>query len=141
MAIARKAMGTALKRGDGGGPENFTTVGRLSNFTGPGLSQDTIDVTDLGNETGYAEYLLGLKDGGEVTATLNWDPADAQHAALLATDFEGQVLRNFKMVWSTSGVTWEFVALVSKFSPKGDPKSALTADLTLKITGAIDFDA
>jgi hypothetical protein len=141
MATARKAMGTALKRGDGGGSEVFTTIGRMRNFTGPGLSQDVIDVTDLGNVTGYAEYLLGLKDGGEITCELTWDPADAQHAAILATDFESQVLRDFQMDWANSGVTWSFVALVSKFSPKGDPKSALTADLTLKITGAINFDA
>lgn len=139
MATARKAMGTALKRGDGGSPEVFTTIGRMRNFAGPGLSQETIDVTDLGNVTGYAEYLLGLKDGGEITCELTWDPADAQHAAILGTDFEGQVLRNFKMLWSNSGVTWSFVALVAKFAPKGDPKTALTADLTLKITGAITY--
>lgn len=141
MSTARKAMGTALKRGDGGGIEVFTTVGRIRNFNGPPLSQDQIDITDLGNTTGYAEYLPGLKDAGEPTYEITWDPADAQHAAMLSVDFETQVLRNFQCFWANSGVKWAFSAYVAKFSPKGDPKTALTAALTLRISGAINYNA
>lgn len=137
MATARKAMGTKLKRGDGGAPENFVDVGRMKNFTGPNRSSEQIDITDLGNTSGYAEYLAGLKDGGEFVLELNWDPADAQHAALLDTDFESQIARNWQIVWANSGVTSQLVAILLKHDPKGDPRSALTATCTLKVTGAI----
>ena len=141
MATARKAMGTTLKRGDGGSPEVFTTIGRMHNFTGPGLTAKEIDVTALDNTSGYAEFLLGVKDGGRFTFELEWDPGDAQHQKLL-DDFTATQASNYQVVWTDPGMRkWQWNAYVLGFTTKGDPNTALTATVELRITGAPNFNA
>ena len=43
------AFGTQLKRGDGAGPEVFTSIADATGISGPGLSRETLDVTSHGS--------------------------------------------------------------------------------------------
>ncbi|MCI0687121.1 MAG: hypothetical protein L0Y54_07800, partial [Sporichthyaceae bacterium] len=68
------AFGTVLKRGDGGSPENFTAIGRSTSISGPGLSRETLDVTAHDSPDQWREFQGGLRDGGELTVDINYDP-------------------------------------------------------------------
>lgn len=142
---AVRAIGTLLKRGDGGGPENFTTVAEVTNITGPGLSQAMIDTTSH-ESPNWREFITGLADGGQVSFDINYIPDNASHNVIagLLKDFKDQAdgtlltPRNYQIVFpDVSNTVWTFAAWISDFEPTapatGDDK--LSASVTMKVTG------
>lgn len=67
------AFGTTLSRDNG---TSFDAIANITSVSGPGLSRDTIDVTAHDSPNAYMEFVGSLIDGGEVSAEINWDPAD-----------------------------------------------------------------
>jgi len=142
---ALKAKGTLLQRGDGGGPETFATVAEVTNISGPGLTQEMIDVTSH-ESADWRDYIPGIADGGELTLDINYIPDLAGHDATagLLKDFEDQISgtlstpRNYKIVFTdTSNTEWIFAAWISNFEPSANASGTekLGATVTLKITG------
>lgn len=133
------ARGTLLKKGDGGSPtETFTTIAEVMKIKGPGLIQDTIDVTNHDSAGSWKEFIAGLKDAGEVTFTVNYQPTNATHNATstgLVADLTAGTKRNFQLVFNPGSPTWAFTALVSKFDVIANENDRYTADVTLRVTG------
>lgn len=134
--MAFSSFGTLLKRGDGATPtEVFTTVAEVKDIKGFNASLSTEEVTYQGATA--AEFVAGVVDYGEVSFDLNFDPAGTTHDGLF-DDLTGKVKRNFKMVMTdTGGAEYAFAAYVTKFELNAPVKGALTASLTLKISGAV----
>lgn len=126
-------FGAALKRGDGADPEVFTAIGNTTNIEGPGIERETIDVTAHDSTDAWREFLGGLKDGGEVSVDLNYDPS--KHDALVA-DFDDEEPRNYQLVFPDSGsTTWSFAAILTEFNPEAPHDDKLAASLTFKVSG------
>lgn len=127
------AFGTRLERGDGADPEVFTAIGNVVEIEGPEIERETIDVTAHDSANRWRDFIGGLVDAGEVTATVNYDPS--KHDSLVA-DFEDSEPRNYKMVFPTSPeVTWSFAAVLTGFSPSAPHDDKLSAELTWKVSG------
>ena len=136
---ATGAFGTLLKQGDGEVSEVFTTIAEVTNISGPSLSMDTIEVTNLTSDNASREFIAGLKDGGEVTIDLNFLPAAGTFTAFLA-NWTNRTKRNFKIVWSDAApTTWSFSGYVTNIEPSGSFDDKLTASATIKITGQPTF--
>jgi predicted secreted protein len=127
-------FGTELQRGDGTTPtEVFTALANVTNIGGPGLSRETIDVTAHDSPDAWMEFRGGLKDGGEVSVDINYDPAE--HDVLVA-DFEDEDPRNYQLVFPDTGATtWTFAAILTGFEPEAPYDDKLAASLTFKVTG------
>lgn len=126
-------FGTQLKRGDGGGPEAFTALANVTNISGPGLTRETIDVTAHDSPDQWMEHLGGLKDGGEVSVDVNYDPADHD---VLVDDFDDDAPRNYQLVFpDVSATTWSFGAILTGFEPEAPYDDKLAASLTFKVSG------
>ncbi len=133
------AHGTLLKIGDGAGTEVFTTIAEVTDIGGPELALEIAEVTSHSSASGYKEKIGALLDGGQVAFSINYIPTNATHnnTAGLIKDQKDRTLRNFQLVFSDSGTTtWSFAALVVNFSPTEPIDGALTADVTLEISGA-----
>lgn len=132
------AIGTALKIGDGGTPENFTTIAEVKDISGPGTTLDTIEVTSHDSTGGYKEYIPSLKDGGEVTFDMNFVNSAAQDA--LVTDMENRTKRNFQVVTTHSSpktaVFAGYITAITHSFPVGD---VATRSVTIKVTGPITW--
>ncbi len=137
--MAIRAIGTLLKIGDGATPtETFTTIGEVTDLSGPGLSLDTIEVTHHSSTGGWKESIGGLLSGGEVSFTINYTPTAATHnnTTGLIRDLRSRTVRNFQLVFPDAGsTTWAFAALVSSFEPSMPVDGQLSADVTLTVTG------
>lgn len=134
-----KAFGTLLKRGDGGAPENFTTVANAKDIDGPGMKQDFEDTTTHSSAAAgnFKEWTPTLRDGGNVKFDVLWDPNDVTHIGLQA-DQDGAVKRNFQCVFPTQPAkTASFAAYVDDFSFKAPVKGMVNRQLSLKITGPV----
>ncbi|WP_289009512.1 phage tail tube protein [uncultured Thermomonospora sp.] len=125
------AFGTQLLRGDGGTPEIFTAIANVTSISGPGLSRETIDVTAHDSPDGWMEFVGGLKDAGEVSADINYDPS--KHDTLVA-DFDDDEPRNYQLVFPDS-TTWSIQAILTGFEPEAPYDDKLAASLTFKVTG------
>lgn len=138
MTAALDAYGTLLQIGDGGSPEAFTTIAEVTEISGPSLALDPLDVTAHTSPGAFREFIGGLLDGGEITATINYVPTEGTHDAgtgLLA-DMIARTVRNFNLIFPDTGATsWRFPALVTAFEPAEPVDDRLSAEITLKVAG------
>jgi predicted secreted protein len=133
---AKMTKGLRIQRGDGGGTEVFTTIGEITNFSGPNESADQVDVTSF--DSTAREFIAGMNDNGEVSFDMNFLGNDAQQQGL-RTDLRNGTLRNFKVLLADSTVsptTFAFSAIVTSFDgPKGGVGQAVTASIKVKLSG------
>lgn len=123
-----RSSGTKLMIGD-------VRVGGLKSIGGIEVSADTIDVTDLGNETGYREKLPGFKDAGEVSCSGFLDGEDAGQDKCYDLLKSGDVVECSIVFPKKIGKSWTFKAGVTKFSTSADVDDAVTFELTLAVSG------
>lgn len=139
MVDAAIGHGLDFKRGDGGSPTTFSTVGEITSLTAPTLTRDAVEKTHTQSPERWREFLGGLKDGGEVTAELNFDPADATTTSFL-NDVNTNTLQEYQIEWP-NGTTWEFFGLITGFEPGAPLDDRMTASVTLKLSGKPTFIA
>lgn len=135
---ALSSFGTLLQIGDGGGPENFTTIAEVRDISGPGLSLSTEEVTAHDSPGGWEELVATILRSGQVGFGINYRPTHGTHDAStgLIADMKNRVARNFQLVFPDAGsTTWSFTAYVTGFSPAAPVAGALSAEITLKLTG------
>jgi hypothetical protein len=134
-STALQSQGMTLGIGDAASPEVYTTITNVNSMSGPGGSATEIDVTDLSSSA--KEFRLGLQDEGEVTAEIQYVPADVQHALLRATRAAG-TSKNFRITFTDSPqTTWTFTAFVKTFSISNAVDGVTTASVALRISGSI----
>ncbi|MGW2260272.1 phage tail tube protein [Streptomyces sp. NPDC001780] len=126
-------FGVKLKRGDGAATEVFTEIADITNLGGPGLSRETVDVTSHGSPDAWMEFVGGLKDAGEVSVDINYQPAKHD---LLVDDFDDEEPRSYQIVFpDEAATTWTIKALLTGFEPEAPYDDKLSASLTLKVSG------
>lgn len=127
------AMGTIFNRG-------ATAIAQVMNISGPNITADTEDVTSHDSTGGWEEHVVTVLRSGEITLELEFDPAAATHkyaSGGLLYDLVSKTAQTFSLVFpDTASTTWSFSALVTGFEPSAPHDGALTASVTLKITGA-----
>lgn len=129
----KDAFSTQLQRGDGEVSETFTAIANVTNITPPGIERTALDVTAHDSPDGYQEFVGGLKNGGEVTIEVNYDPSE--HDTLI-DDFDDPDPRNYKIVWPTAvGGSWTFAAVMTGFAPEAPHDDKLTAEITFQVSG------
>lgn len=116
-----------------------TEIGQVRDINGPALQQANVDVTVRGDNDQV--YLGGLRDGGEVTFELIYDP-DLATQTILRTALETATVNMIELaLLRTSTVNppgYRFFALVTAFQPKTPLADAMTADVTFKITHSVN---
>lgn len=121
--------------GDGASPEVYTSISEITNISGPGGGASEIDTTDL-NSTAK-EFRLGLVDNGSINLSLNFIPANTQHALLRTRSISGAV-NNFRMTFTDSPATlWTFAAFVQELSVENGVDGVTTGSVTLRVSGTI----
>lgn len=122
---------------------NFTSIGQITEITGPNVTMKTREVTHL--DSVADEFRAALSNGGEVSGTLEYDPAVSGHTTLAnlmvtpSTVNSGGYL-NCKIILAGSAKVFTFDAVPSKFSVKGmTPDGTVMADFGLTVTGAVTF--
>jgi predicted secreted protein len=130
------AFGTQFKR-DSTGAGVYVTIANVSDLSGPSRTRDAIEVTAHDSPNQYREFVKGLKDGGEVTLTLNYDPAENTHSDLDA-DFEEDALRAYQIVvlpGEADEHTWSINGLITNLSDAFPIDDRMEREVTLKISG------
>lgn len=137
---AISAYGTLLKRGDGGGPETFSTVLEVRSISGPSMETDEAEVTTHGSAAAgnFREFILTLIDAGTVEFETNYVPSDAGHIGI-RNDFLNRTKRNWQLVLPGAIQTISFTAYVKAMPFEFPVDDALMQKVTLRLTGAPTF--
>jgi hypothetical protein len=112
-------------------PSTYTSLAEVLSVTPPEIAVETIEVTHMGSDDGFREYIAGLKDGGEVTVNLNYVEASA---TLLQTLVLAGV-ETFRITFAGAS-TYTFSGIPTAFTFDDvviDDKMAMS--LTIKVTG------
>lgn len=145
------SFGTTLKVGvatGGAYSAPSAAVGEILSLNLDGIKLNTIDVSNLGNQ--FRTYAAGLIDSGTVSLEVNLDPDDAQQLSVVQQlDVTAATTRPALKSWlitfgngaggSNPGATFSFVGFVTDYSVKGAMDSAVTASISIKISGSVTF--
>jgi len=132
-------VGTVFNRGDGASNENFTAIAEINQIAGPDMSRAAIDVTNLDSTAGYREFIMGFRDSGLITLTMNWTRDGWDR---LRDDFESDASVNWQIVFPDTGnTTFDFAAFVNGMTPNVTPDDKITMVVTMKITGQVTMSS
>lgn len=114
----------------------FTAIAQLVNVTPPSMSVGTSETTHLAST--WREFIGSIPDGGEITFTIEYDSADASHAAL-SSKFAGCAVENWKVLFNDAGDTEvAFSGIITGFSwDEVVIDNVVTASLTVKVSGTV----
>lgn len=143
MAVHTK--GTKLYIGDGGDPVQWTAIPGVTGIQVPAPVKGEIEVSDL--DSTDKEYIAGLGDSGEMSFSLNLKKKssgagfDAAQEQLEAANVSEE-LTQFKITLPAPiSKSYIFSAFVKSFQPNAQVNAALTADVTLRISGSVTREA
>ena len=126
------AFGTQLLRG-------AVAIANVRSISGPGIKLDMEDVTSHDSTEAWEELVATILRTGEIGLEIEYDPAAATHknaSGGLLYDIAQRASTTWSIVFpDTATTTWEFTAFVVGFEPDAPHDGALTANVSLKITG------
>lgn len=119
-----------------------TIIVGIRDISGPSMSLDPLDVSS--RDLAWKQFIAGMRDGGELKFDCIFDSDATTHSAGTTGGFVKALVDGtigvYKLTFSdTTPVVATFSALMMKVEPKNPYNGAQTADVTLKITGAIAF--
>lgn len=127
---------------DFAGGTSYTTIGQVMDINGPEISRDEIEVTTRDSTEYWMEFIKGMKNGGNVTFGVVLDLSLATHgtaATGLLNDLQNEsTIPAWKLNFPQSKVC-TFDGFLTAYPPAAPMKDALTADLTVKVTGKPTF--
>ena len=123
----------------------YYTIGAVRDISGPSMTTTAVDVSTRAAKA--RAFMPSMRDNGEMTFDILYDPDNAYHAAavtggLVKLQQDGTV-GSWQLLFPTA-TTIEYArfnAFVTGFAVKASLDDALTADLTIKIAGEVTWHA
>jgi len=111
-----------------------TDIADVTSISAISLSLATLDTSNL--DSTWRTFIGGIKDGGECTFEINYDPASTSHLTIEAA-IDG-TSKDIKVTFSDTKIM-EFKAVITSFSVTAAMDAVVTASLGMKITDSITF--
>lgn len=136
---ARIGWGAELQIGTSSSAASLVELGEVRSFTLPNEEADEHEVTHLKSPNRRKEFIAGMIDSGEITATINYVPGGATDLLLTAAQEDGTTRAvRFIIPDATGTAAWQITTagFVKRYAPDSvEPNAPITATLTLRITG------
>lgn len=133
MTIAEKSHGTILAS------TTLGTIAEVGDIKGPELSRDDIDVTSHDSPDDFEEFINGIKKSGNVTFKCFFVGSDPSHSGLWGLYSSGDS-DGFTITTPVSADVLSFDAIVTGIGPDFPVNGVVSADVTLKVTGAVTLN-
>lgn len=114
----------------------FVLIANVTNIGGPARKRETIDVTSHDSPEQWMEFIGGLKDGGEISLDINYDPAETTHD--LDDDFDDTEPRNYQVVIlpdTADEHTWSIKGIMTELSDEFPYDDKMARSMTIKVSG------
>lgn len=125
-------IGTKFQRHDG---TDYADVALVYGISGPSMSREIVDITTYDSIEGYREKIGGLRDGGQLTFSLNFRRSTY---LIFKGDFENDEAVKYRVILPDADATsLSFDGLVIDMPlnvPEGD---RITVDITIEISAKV----
>lgn len=116
----------------------WTPIANINSISGPTMTRETVDVTTLDSPGGYRQFIGSLRDGGDVSLSMNFDQ---ETYAQMKADFEDDKLQKYQIVLPDSvNTTLVFEGIVTDCPLDIPLDDKITADITIKISGESELN-
>lgn len=141
MTEARIGWGAEIQIGTSSAVASLVELGEVRQFGVPTEEADEHEVTHFKSPDRHKEYIAGLIDSGEISATLNYVPGGATDVLLSdARDTGTTRAVRFIIPDQVGAAAWQITTsgFVKRYSPNDvEPNSPISATVTIRITGAV----
>jgi len=142
MTAAQAGNAVKLQIGNGGTGETFDDIAEVLDIDGPNQTRDSIEVTSH-DSGGWREFIGGLRDGGEVSFSVNLIPGEStqwdDQYGLLGL-FDSGISHSYRLFFP-NGYNGLFEATVTDFGVKSPVDGVVSGDIKLKISGEVIWDS
>ena len=116
-----------------------TKVAEVSSVGTLELSANIIEYNSYGNT--HKQKLVGQKDSGTLSLTINWVCGDTSHTAL-KSKYDAGTAQTFAIKWisGSENAVAQFTGFVSSFSIDTPVEDVVSANIEIAIDGAVSFD-
>lgn len=116
-----------------------TKVAEVSSVGTLELSANIIEYNSYGNT--HKQKLVGQKDSGTLSLTINWVCGDTSHTAL-KNKYDAGTAQTFAIKWisGSENAVAQFTGFVSSFSIDTPVEDVVSANVEIAIDGAVSFD-
>jgi len=121
------------------GKNGATAIANIKSIKGPGIKVDVADTTDHGSTAAWEEAVATIIRTGEVSVTINYDPANAT-IKNAASGFLAILIARAAVTWEITmpgASVISFSGIATGFEPDLPHDGSLTAELKIKPTGAV----
>ena len=120
--------------------DTYTALGQVQGIVGPAAEKGTVDVSNLSDTA--KRFVTTIPDHGTITMTIMLDGTNAGHQAMHADASAHDRIRNWQIqipddTTPANRTELEFEAEVTGFSLSMEQDAAVTAELTLKVSGGV----
>lgn len=118
----------------------YTDIPQMRSIRGPSPKVQFQDTTALDSGVGMEKDVTGHTDGGTVSCSMYFDPANAVHKALLAIATTPAVSLWKRIFADGATTTWPFSGIcTSPPSPSADVNNILMADFEITLDGIVTY--
>jgi predicted secreted protein len=111
----------------------FQTMGEVFEVVPPNQQTDEVEATHYASTGGYREFIGGLKDGGEVTFSINWIPGNPTDV-ILRNLHASSAVRDHRITFP-NGATMKFPGWIRGFERATPLDDRMTATITVRVAG------
>ena len=113
-----------------------TLIPHVIDYTGPSLSAETVDVTDMDSTSNYEENLPGKRMIGDLRLNLHFDPSSAVHQYLQDNvGVGGETI----LITHADDTTVTYTATITGCEEAGQQNDKLVVAVTIRGTGVPTF--
>jgi len=118
-------------------------IGEITDFTGPGGAAAVIDITHL--QSTAKEKMIGIRDEGQLSMSLNFQPTDAGQVALIAdraARTRGKYVIRLTDMATGSSAHPSYAAFNGyplQYSISGAVDNKVSANAVIEIDGSVDW--
>lgn len=113
---------------------DYVEIEEVTAFVPPQTQTEEVDVTHFQSPGRRREFIAGMIDSGEATATINYNPGHWPRHAQLSADAEAGTVLNWRFTLPGEIETIDFRAYISQFNRNLAPSDAVTVDITWRVS-------
>ena len=133
---AISGVGTVFQRWNG---STWVKLAEVNSISGPSMTRDFIDVTSLDSTGGFREFIMGFRDGGTVSLTMNFTRTTYD---VVFADFEDDEPHYYEIVLPDDvNTSFEFCGYVTELPLEIPTDDKITANVTIKVSGKVTVNS
>lgn len=135
--MAMESQGTKLFWSASTAQSTAVQVNEITDFNGPGGAAAVIDISHLGSTA--KEKLIGLRDEGQLSFSLNYNATDAGQVSLIA-DRAARTKKGCLLKFNNAATNSAFFkGYCMQFAITGAVDDKIAANAVIEITGAVSY--